>query len=60
MNYVNENHIDLNDLKNINIINYNNNTKHIEHWNPYLENIDISFFGNKSFYFILGQKMKIN
>jgi len=49
------NNINLNKLyKTKNIINYNNITKNIEHWNVFEDNIDISFFNNNSHYFILG------
>ena len=41
-------------FKNFNIINYNEITRNIEHWNPYEQYIDISFFDNKTQYFILG------
>ena len=40
--------------KTTNIINFNEYTKNIEHWNPFEQNIDISFFNNKLYYFILG------
>lgn len=39
---------------NFNIINYNEYTRDIEHWNPYEQIIDISFLQNKYRYFILG------
>ena len=45
---------------NFNIINYNEITRNIEHWNPYEEFIDISFFKGKNRYFILGPENSDN
>jgi hypothetical protein len=39
---------------NFNIINYNECTRDIEHWNPFEQFLDISFFKNRHRYFILG------
>ncbi len=40
--------------KNFNILNYNEITRDIEHWNPYEVYYDITFFSIKKCYFILG------
>lgn len=50
MNNVNINKL----LKTKNIINYNEITKTIEHWNPYEQDKDLDFIKSKSNYFILG------
>ncbi len=41
------------------IYNYNEYTKNIEHWNPYIEKLEISFFENKKNYFILGPENEL-
>jgi hypothetical protein len=40
--------------KNFNILNYNEITRNIEHWNPYEVYYNIIFFTSKKCYFILG------
>ena len=53
----------LSNIKNqkiFNILNYNEITRNIEHQNPYEQYLDLSFFHEKTQYFILGPNNRDN